>query len=143
MGLSLPGEILEEEDSICFQDQLCLQVISPTLCLDVNPNFPDGVICVENLQSSLCWAATPGNAGVVRQDVARQDEVRQNKVRQDEVGQDEEIQYEVRQQNRDEKWILGGVMTNEGLSNCEAGFPFWITSAEYFIDWIKDLMDEI
>ena len=25
-------------------------------------------------------------------------------------------------------------------NNCQAGFPFWMTSAEYFIDWIRDVM---
>ena len=43
-------------------------------------------------------------------------------------------------QDEEENWRLGGVMTNGGLNNCQAGFPFWVTSAEYFIDWIRDVM---
>ena len=120
MAFPLPGGSLEEGDSICFQDQqaalLCLQVISPTQCINMDGNFPDGVICVESLQGNLCSAGTPGNAGVVRQDI---------------VGQQEE----------EDEWILGGVMANGGLNNCEVGIPLWITSAQYFIDWIQDIMD--
>ena len=39
-------------------------------------------------------------------------------------------------------WSLGGVMSNGGLNNCQAGFPFWVTSTEFFIDWIKDVMSQ-
>ena len=110
MGLPSPGESLQEGDSICLEDQqagvVCLQVLSPSYCLVVNENFPDGVICVESVHGSLCSVGTPGNPGVVREDMEGQ-------------------------------WNLGGVMV---LSNCQTGFPFWVTSAEYFVDWIKDLM---
>ena len=39
-------------------------------------------------------------------------------------------------------WTLGGVMSNGGLNSCQAGFPFWVTSTEFFIDWIKDVMTQ-
>ena len=78
LALPLPGESLEEGDSICFQEDalLCLQVVSPTHCISVDGSFPDGVICVERLQGDLCSAGTPGNAGVVGQDIVGHTTVR-------------------------------------------------------------------
>ena len=118
LALPLPGEILQEGETICLEDQLhallCLRVLSPTACLAINEDFPEGVICVQSKQEDgECSAGTlqPGNPGVVRHDEL--------------------------------PWTLGGVMSNNGgLTNCQAGFPFWMTSTEFFVEWIKDVMTQ-
>ena len=114
MDLPLPGESLHEGDLICVENEqtalFCFQLLSPAYCLGINQNFPDGVICVESGHGNSLCSA--GTAG--NPGVVRQDE--------------------------EERWRLGGVMANGGLNNCQAGFPFWMTSAEYFIDWIRDVM---
>ena len=117
MSFPLPGESLQEGQTICLEDQrnalLCFQVLSRTACLAINEDFPEGVICVQSRQEDgECSAGTlqPGNPGVVRQDEL--------------------------------PWTLGGVMSNGGLNNCQAGFPFWVTSTEFFVEWIKDVMTQ-
>ena len=43
----------------------------------------------------------------------------------------------VQLKEEESQWILGGVMAMGGLSNCLDGFPFWMTSAEFFLQWIN------
>ena len=117
LALPLPGEILQEGETICLEDQLhallCLRVLFPTACLAINEDFPEGVICLQSRQEDgECSAGTlqPGNPGVVRHDEL--------------------------------PWTLGGVMSNGGLNNCQTGFPLWVTSTEFFVEWIKDVMTQ-